>query len=67
MPDHWVETMAVAGDPDECAEKIDRLIEAGSDAIGLWLFPTHRGDEVAELCAHEVLPRLRATPPTRTT
>lgn len=67
MPGEWIERMAVAGDPDECAEKLDRLLEAGSDCIGLWLFPTDRGDQVAELCAREVLPRLRATPSAQTT
>jgi alkanesulfonate monooxygenase SsuD/methylene tetrahydromethanopterin reductase-like flavin-dependent oxidoreductase (luciferase family) len=60
MPDDWIDLMAVAGDPDECAAKLDALLEAGSDSVGLWLFPTDRGDEVAELCAREVLPRLRA-------
>lgn len=60
MPEDWVERMAVAGDPDECAEKLDALLDAGSDSIGLWLFPTDRGDEVAETCAHEVLPKLRS-------
>jgi 5,10-methylenetetrahydromethanopterin reductase len=67
MPDDWLDTLAVAGDPEECAAKLDRLLAAGSDSIGLWLFPTDRGDEVAKLCASEVLPRLRATPPTTTT
>lgn len=62
MPEDWIERMAVAGEPDECAEKLDALLDAGSDAIGLWLFPPDRGDEVAGLCAREVLPKLRPRP-----
>lgn len=66
MPDDWIELMAVAGDPDECAEKLDALIGAGSDSVGLWLFPTDRGDAVAQQCAAEVLPRLRSSSTTIT-
>ena len=58
MPDTWVEDLAVAGDPDECAEKLRRLLDAGSDSIGLWLFPSDQADEIATLTAREVLPRL---------
>jgi alkanesulfonate monooxygenase SsuD/methylene tetrahydromethanopterin reductase-like flavin-dependent oxidoreductase (luciferase family) len=66
MPRDWIEEMAVAGDPDECAEKLDRLLEAGSDCVGLWLFPTDHAEAVAELCAREVLPKLRSTSTTIT-
>ncbi|MER6975512.1 LLM class flavin-dependent oxidoreductase [Streptomyces carpinensis] len=58
MPDAWVDDLAVAGDPDECAEKLRRLLDAGSDSIGLWLFPADQAGEVAQLTAREVLPRL---------
>ena len=61
MPDQWIEDLAIAGDPDECVEKLRALLEAGSDMIGLWLFPTDQGDEIAEITAREVLPRLMAT------
>ena len=30
MPDEWIDDLAVAGEPDECAEKIRRLLDAGS-------------------------------------
>jgi alkanesulfonate monooxygenase SsuD/methylene tetrahydromethanopterin reductase-like flavin-dependent oxidoreductase (luciferase family) len=58
MPDSWVDDLAVAGDPDECAEKLRRLLDAGSDSIGLWLFPADQAADVATLTAREVLTRL---------
>jgi alkanesulfonate monooxygenase SsuD/methylene tetrahydromethanopterin reductase-like flavin-dependent oxidoreductase (luciferase family) len=58
LPPAWIEDLAVAGDPDEVAAKIRRLLEAGSDSVCLWLFPLDRGEEVLELTAREVLPRL---------
>ena len=58
MPDRWLEDLAIAGDPEECAEKLQTFLNAGSDMIGLWLFPTDRGEEIAEITAREVLPRL---------
>jgi alkanesulfonate monooxygenase SsuD/methylene tetrahydromethanopterin reductase-like flavin-dependent oxidoreductase (luciferase family) len=60
MPDEWIDEMAVAGTPDECAAKLEALLDAGSDSIGLWLFPAEDGDRIAELCSREVLPRLAA-------
>jgi alkanesulfonate monooxygenase SsuD/methylene tetrahydromethanopterin reductase-like flavin-dependent oxidoreductase (luciferase family) len=58
MPDEWLEDLAIAGDPDECAAKIRSFLDAGSDAVGLWLFPLDRGREVADLTAREVFGRL---------
>jgi 5,10-methylenetetrahydromethanopterin reductase len=59
IPDRWLDEFAVAGDPAHCARRLRELLEAGSDAVGLWLFPTDRAEEVAELTAREVLPALR--------
>jgi 5,10-methylenetetrahydromethanopterin reductase len=61
IPDRWLDEMAIAGDPAHCAARLQELLDAGSDAVGLWLFPTDRAEEVAELTAREVLPRLRLT------
>ena len=58
MPDSWVEDLAVAGAPDECAEKINALLAAGSDSVALWLFPVNEGERIARLTATEVLTRL---------
>ena len=58
LPDAWVDDLAVAGDPDEAAAGIRALLDAGSDSVCLWLFPLERGEEVLELTAREVLPRI---------
>jgi alkanesulfonate monooxygenase SsuD/methylene tetrahydromethanopterin reductase-like flavin-dependent oxidoreductase (luciferase family) len=58
MPDEWLDGLAVSGDPEECAELLRQRLDAGSDSVGLWLFPADRADEVARLTAKEVLPRL---------
>ncbi len=59
IPDRWLDEVAIAGDPAHCAARLQELLDAGSDAVGLWLFPTDRAEEVAELTAREVLPDLR--------
>jgi alkanesulfonate monooxygenase SsuD/methylene tetrahydromethanopterin reductase-like flavin-dependent oxidoreductase (luciferase family) len=58
LPAAWVDDLAVAGDPDEVAAKIRALLDAGSDSVCLWLFPLDRGEEILELTAREVLPRI---------
>ena len=58
MPAEWLEDLAIAGDPDECAAKIRSFLDAGSDSVVLWLFPLERGPEIAEYGARELLPRL---------
>lgn len=60
IPDRWLDEFTIAGTPEECAARIQRLFDAGSSAVGLWLFPTDRSAEVAELTAREVLPRLES-------
>ncbi|WP_344006143.1 hypothetical protein [Streptomyces thermocarboxydovorans] len=32
MPESWGDDLAIAGDPDECAEKLGRLLAAGFDS-----------------------------------
>lgn len=58
MPENWVSDLAVAGDPDECVEKLRALLDAGSDSVGLWLFPAPEAERIATLAAREVLLRL---------
>jgi alkanesulfonate monooxygenase SsuD/methylene tetrahydromethanopterin reductase-like flavin-dependent oxidoreductase (luciferase family) len=57
LPAAWVDDLAIAGDPDEVAAKIRALLDAGSDSVCLWL-PLDRGEEILELTAREVLPRI---------
>jgi 5,10-methylenetetrahydromethanopterin reductase len=58
MPDQWVEDLAVAGHPGECAEKLEALFAAGADRVAL--FPTPAGDaaEVIRRIGSQVLPLL---------
>ena len=58
MPDQWIEDLAVAGEPDECAEKIQRLLDAGSDSVVL--FPLAGGDPetIVRAVAADVLPKV---------
>jgi len=58
LPEQWISDLAVAGDPDECVQKLRALLDAGSDSVGLWLFPAPEAGRIAELAAREVLPRL---------
>jgi alkanesulfonate monooxygenase SsuD/methylene tetrahydromethanopterin reductase-like flavin-dependent oxidoreductase (luciferase family) len=59
VPDEVLDQVTVAGTPDEVVAKLRRLYDAGTDAIGLWLFPTGDAERVAALTAREVLPHLR--------
>jgi alkanesulfonate monooxygenase SsuD/methylene tetrahydromethanopterin reductase-like flavin-dependent oxidoreductase (luciferase family) len=60
MPDKWLEDLAVAGTPEECAAKIDRLLDAGSDTVELFLVPPERARDLVELAGEQVLPRITA-------
>jgi 5,10-methylenetetrahydromethanopterin reductase len=59
MPDTWVDDLAVAGDPEECVDKIVRLLDAGADSVLLFPFPPERTTAMMELTASRVLPRVR--------
>jgi alkanesulfonate monooxygenase SsuD/methylene tetrahydromethanopterin reductase-like flavin-dependent oxidoreductase (luciferase family) len=58
MPDDWLDDLVVAGDPDECAAKIRRYLEAGADSVVIFPTPVERAEEIVELAAREVLPRV---------
>jgi alkanesulfonate monooxygenase SsuD/methylene tetrahydromethanopterin reductase-like flavin-dependent oxidoreductase (luciferase family) len=60
MPDQWIEDLVVAGDPDEVAEKIQALIDAGSDSVALAPVAADRAAEVVAMTAAEVLPKVHA-------
>jgi alkanesulfonate monooxygenase SsuD/methylene tetrahydromethanopterin reductase-like flavin-dependent oxidoreductase (luciferase family) len=58
MPAQWLDDLAVAGAPDECAEKIRRLLDAGADSVALFPMPSERSEEMVRAGAADVLPRL---------
>lgn len=58
MPDAWLDDLVVAGDPDECAEKIRAFVDAGSDSVILFPTPTERVQEIVRFSADEVLPKI---------
>jgi alkanesulfonate monooxygenase SsuD/methylene tetrahydromethanopterin reductase-like flavin-dependent oxidoreductase (luciferase family) len=59
IPDRWVDDLSVAGDPDECVEKIRRYREAGADSVVLCLPPSDESDARMRLAAAEILPKIR--------
>jgi 5,10-methylenetetrahydromethanopterin reductase len=58
MPASWLEDLVVAGTPDECAEKIGRYLDAGSDSVVLFPASAEGIEELVKLAAREVLPRI---------
>ena len=56
MPDQWLEDLAIAGNAEQCAEKIDALIAAGSDSVILFPAPFDRGRELVEFAGAKVIP-----------
>jgi alkanesulfonate monooxygenase SsuD/methylene tetrahydromethanopterin reductase-like flavin-dependent oxidoreductase (luciferase family) len=58
MPDAWLEDFAIAGDPEECAQKIARYLDAGADIVVVSPMPPETAPEMLDLVSREVLPRL---------
>jgi alkanesulfonate monooxygenase SsuD/methylene tetrahydromethanopterin reductase-like flavin-dependent oxidoreductase (luciferase family) len=58
MPDEWLETLGIGGEPDECAEKISALLDAGCDSVILNAVPADETETQLRLTAEEVLPRV---------
>ncbi len=58
MPDEWIDLLAVAGEPDECAEGIKKLLAAGASSVVVVPVMTDRAREQIELTATEVVPRI---------
>ena len=48
----------MCGEPDECADKIRRLLDAGSDSVVLFPLAGEDADDVVRTVAADVLPRL---------
>lgn len=56
MPDSWIDKMAVVGTPRECADRIEELIDAGSDNIGLFPVPYSQSIELLRIAGEKLLP-----------
>ena len=59
MPAAWIEDLAVAGTPEDCARQIGALYDAGADSVALFPVSAGRTQQLARLTAQEVLPLLR--------
>lgn len=40
VEDAWLDEFAVAGTPAQVRARLDGMLAAGADSIGLWLFPS---------------------------
>jgi len=55
MPEEWIDLFAIAGEPDECAERIRALLAAGASSVVLAPVRTDRLREQLEFTAREVV------------
>lgn len=58
FPDSWLDELAVAGTPQQCADQIKRFEAAGVDTLVLLPQPTASAEQLLEKAALEVLPLL---------
>lgn len=60
MPDAWLEDLAIAGDGEQCAAKVQALLDAGADSVILFPAPFERGEELVRFAGSQIVPRLVA-------
>lgn len=53
-----VDSLTIAGTPDEVLGKIQTLFDAGADSVALFPTPPERAEEIIDLTGRSVLPRL---------
>lgn len=58
MPDAWLEDLAIAGTAEQCVEKIQAFVDAGSDSVVLFPAPFERGRELVQFAGERVIPLL---------
>ncbi len=58
MPASWIESLTIAGTPEQCAAKIRAFYAAGADSVALFPMPSDQVDRMVRLTAEEVLPQL---------
>jgi 5,10-methylenetetrahydromethanopterin reductase len=54
----WFDQLTIAGEPDECADGIRRLLDAGADSVALFPVPSSTIERQTEMTARHVLPAL---------
>jgi alkanesulfonate monooxygenase SsuD/methylene tetrahydromethanopterin reductase-like flavin-dependent oxidoreductase (luciferase family) len=59
MPDAWIDDLAIAGTPAQCAASIAKLHAAGADAVALVPPPAVDADAWLDRVANQLLPLLR--------
>ncbi|MGE3499823.1 MAG: LLM class flavin-dependent oxidoreductase [Candidatus Binatia bacterium] len=57
IPERWVRDLAVVGNPSDCIAQLEKLFQAGADAVCLFPLPTERSEAVISLAGAEVVPR----------
>ncbi|MGV9387434.1 LLM class flavin-dependent oxidoreductase [Nonomuraea sp. NPDC003707] len=55
VEDAWIDEFAAAGDPGHVRDRLQSLLAAGADSLGLWLFPPDRLADQLRLIAADVL------------
>jgi alkanesulfonate monooxygenase SsuD/methylene tetrahydromethanopterin reductase-like flavin-dependent oxidoreductase (luciferase family) len=55
---NWMDDLAVIGDPESCAARIQGLRDAGADSVVLFPMPDARAEDIVERAARDVLPLL---------
>ena len=65
MPDAWLDELVIAGDADECASQIQRLLDAGSTSVAVFPTPPDQSDEILEYLGQHVLPAFTDAAPDR--
>lgn len=58
LDQHWFDELTIAGNPDDCAQGIRRLLDAGADAVALFPVPSSTIAAQTDLTARYVLPAL---------
>lgn len=58
MPERWLDELAIAGTPQECAEKVQRYIQAGADSVVLYPYRTDLAADLLEQFAAKTVPLL---------
>ncbi len=61
FPPEWLEDLVIAGDPTECATKIQRLLDAGSTTVALFPTPPEQSEQIIEYLGNDVIPAVSET------